>query len=242
MNGEVSVVLWNVEWAKPGRHRGNLVSSHISAANPQLICLTEGYADLAPAEGHVLTSSADYGYPRIDDRRKVVLWSKSTWEEATTEISDAMPGGRFTSGVTATSIGRVRVVGVCIPWKDAHVRTGRKDRRPWEDHVQYLTELGRWLATLHRNLPVLLLGDFNQRIPRCTQPLSVFEALTGALPVEWPIPTQGAITGRSDLAIDHLAHTPDLEAEISSVISGQDLDGTHLSDHFGFVLRMRQRS
>jgi hypothetical protein len=42
--------------------------------------------------------------------------------------------------VTDTPIGPIRFVGVCIPWRDAHVRTGRRDRAPWEDHLRFLEQ------------------------------------------------------------------------------------------------------
>jgi hypothetical protein len=42
--------------------------------------------------------------------------------------------------VTDTPIGPIRFVGVCIPWRDAHVRTGRRDRAPCEDHLRFLEQ------------------------------------------------------------------------------------------------------
>jgi len=52
----------------------------------------------------------------------VVLTSNEPWNDVVTEGPDGMPPGRFVTGVTHG----VRVVGVCIPWADAHVSTGRK--------------------------------------------------------------------------------------------------------------------
>ena len=48
-----------------------------------------------------------------------------------------LPGGRFVSGVTMG----IRFIGVCIPWQSAHVSTGRKDRKSWEDHLIYCRHL-----------------------------------------------------------------------------------------------------
>jgi hypothetical protein len=77
----------------------------------------------------------------------------------------------------------VRFIGVCIPWRDAHVKTGKKDKRPWEDHLPYCAALGRVIDRLSREPePICVLGDFNQRIPRAGQPPHMFDALMKALP------------------------------------------------------------
>ena len=64
-------------------------------------------------------------------------------------LPDRAARGRLVMAVTDTPDGPVRVVAVCIPWRDAHVRTGRADSRPWGEHVEFcgqLRELRRTLA------------------------------------------------------------------------------------------------
>ena len=52
-----------------------------------------------------------------------------------------MPPGRFVAGVTETSIGRVNVVGVCIPWSASRVRDSEDGREMWQDPREYLAGL-----------------------------------------------------------------------------------------------------
>ena len=62
----------------------------------------------------------------------------------------------FIAGTTKTPIGPVRIIGVCIPWDRAHISTGRKDRRPWEDHHAYLKRPAGVLAQQHQAIPAHL--------------------------------------------------------------------------------------
>ena len=55
-------------------------------------------------------------------------------------------------------------LGVCIPWRDAYVNSGRKDRKPWEDHPAGLTGFQKLRGRFPQSRTVVL-GDFNQRIP-----------------------------------------------------------------------------
>jgi hypothetical protein len=154
--------VWNVMWAKAGTERGEAVRKRLEEAGFDVICLTEGVVGgnrrprlkpggiqgscgLLPEGGYVIDSDPDYGYRMIEGRRKVLLWSRRPWREVDRVGDPGMPGGRFVSGVTETPAGDVRVVGVCIPWDWAHVKTGRKDRERWEDHLRYLGGLERYL-------------------------------------------------------------------------------------------------
>jgi endonuclease/exonuclease/phosphatase family metal-dependent hydrolase len=121
---------------------------------------------------------------------------------------------------------------VCIPWKDAHVRTGRKDRTPWEDHSTYLEGL-RQLVEQEKS-PLVVLGDFNQRIPRVSQPVLVAEQLSRcmdglqvctALPLAKPL-------------IDHIAVSQELLATKVEVIPDHDSEG-RLSDHRGVIAEFK---
>ncbi len=69
----------------------------------------------------------------------MLLWSKRPWSVVDPAGSEALPSGRLVAGITQTDLGPLTVVGVCIPWRDAHVRTGRKDRDPWQDHESWLS-------------------------------------------------------------------------------------------------------
>lgn len=139
-----------------------------------------------------------------------------------------MPEGRFIAATVQHPVGDIRIYGVCIPWKDAHVRSGRKDRASWEDHSTYLEGL-RKLIEQPRS-PLLVLGDFNQRIPRVSQPVLVAEKLSRcmdglqvctALPLEKPL-------------IDHIVVSPELVVTKVEVIPDHDQEG-RLSDHRGVI-------
>ena len=199
---------WNTNWAKPGTERGRCVAKRLAAPGCDLLCVTEAYAGILPAGGHVIDAGPDWGYTSAEGRRKVLLWSKRPWSGVDTVGSDALPGGRFVTGTTETAVGPLSVVGVCIPWRDAHVRTGRKDRVGWQDHESWLSGF----ATLHCRQArerTVVLGDFNQRIPRRRQPVSVYRAMRDAFS-GFCFATAGELAATAEGSIDHIAHTSDL--------------------------------
>ena len=138
---------WNTKWAVPNRARGLRVRARglrvkAALADPvcDVMCVTEGSEGLLP-KGYVIDGGTDWGYPvRPEDRRKVLLWSRSAWTEDLRFTRRARWPLR--KGSYRARIGQLTVVGVCIPWADAHVRTGRKDRRRWEDHEAWLRSFG----------------------------------------------------------------------------------------------------
>jgi hypothetical protein len=134
--------------------------------------LTEGYRELLPSDGQVIESEADYGYELKAGRRKVHLWSRTGWTDVDRVGHHSLPPGRYVSGLTATPAGPLRVLGVCIPWRSAHVNTGRQDREPWEDHHSYLRGLRVILEG--QTSPFVVVGDYNQRVPRRWQPVAVY--------------------------------------------------------------------
>lgn len=65
-------------------------------------------------------------------------------------------------------IGPVRVHAVCVPWSMAHVSGGHENRKPWEDHINFLNALEGVLGQeakdpANHELPLILAGDINQR-------------------------------------------------------------------------------
>lgn len=202
-----------------------------------IICLTEAYADLLPEPGHLITSTPDYGYPLKPGRRKVILWSRSPWRDVDALGHPELPRGRFVSGTTQTPAGEVRFVGICIPWKDAHVRTGRRDRTPWQDHLSFIHALEEHLLRIPAGLPAIVAGDFNQRLPRSHAPLPVAEALQHMLD-GFTVPTAGIIPPIGRQVIDHLAHTRALAATLVRAWPGTRADGLHLSDHDGVSVEL----
>ncbi len=164
----VRVGTWNVWWAKPGLKRAKPIRNILSAPDCDVLCVTEGDAGILPKDGHVIDAGTDWGYPlpkASPGRRKVLLWSKRPWTPVFDRLQHELPGGRLVAGVTETPIGKVTVVGACIPWRDAHVNSGRRDRERWQDHLVWLTGFER-LAYAKARWRTVVLGDFNQRIPK----------------------------------------------------------------------------
>ena len=107
------LVNWNVEWATPRSRRTPEILSRIGRHAPEVICLTETHERLLSGDGYTICSQADYGYGRREGRRKVLLWSLQPWEQVDDVGIDSLPPGRFVSGVTQTSVGRITVTG-CV--------------------------------------------------------------------------------------------------------------------------------
>jgi endonuclease/exonuclease/phosphatase family metal-dependent hydrolase len=143
------------------------------------------------------------------------------------------------AGVTPTPLGDFRVAGVCIPWAKAHVDTGRRDRATWEDHLAYLGGLTEWLP--ERPSTALVLGDFNQRVPKRYQPQHALDALRHALLDRLELATAGEIPGVGKQSIDHICHSQDLVFTSVTGISNMGPDGRQLSDHFGLGVRFSRR-
>lgn len=229
----VTVVNWNVAWARPGTPRGEEILRRIAAARPHVICLTEANLDFLPSDGYLIASAADYGYNAPKGRRKALLWSRCPWENVDTVGSATLPEGRFVAGTTATDAGPLRFIAVCVPWRDAHVHTGRRDRRPWEDHITYLQGLIDLLGK--RSLDgTILLGDFNQTLPRTRAPLEAYRLLRIVSGLGLNFVTDGLLGERGTPTIDHVAVGPGLTVSRLSVLSNDGPD-KQLSDHYGIV-------
>lgn len=227
----VRIGTWNTRWAKPGTPRGQRVGAALAVAGCDILCVTEGYAKILPQPGHLVDAGDGWGYASKDGRRKVLLWSRRPWTNVDPRGSDALPAGRFVAASTETALGRLSVVGVCIPWRDAHVHTGRKDRKPWQDHEAWLAGFAA-LPYRRAARRTVVLGDFNQRIPRQRQPHRVYDALQRVL-AGFAVPTAGEVAGAGEPSIDHIAHSPDLALHRGFGIWPRLSAGAALSDHFG---------
>lgn len=228
----VRIGTWNTEFKKPNTPKGEIIGEKLAATDCDILCVTEGYAGILPSGGHVIDAGQDWGYRIVKGRRKVLLWSKRPWTPHTHALgSEEIPKGRFVAGTTETTSGvGLTIVGACIPWSHSHVSTGTKNRRPWEDHEAWLAgfEKIRYRFPASR---CVVLGDFNQKIPRTWAPRRVFGSLKQAFK-GFEFATEGVLPG--DLrAIDHIAHTPDLKPRSIEIWHKECADGTNLSDHFG---------
>lgn len=238
MSELLSITLWNVWWASRASDRGSFFIRRLADLSSHVVCITEGHSNILPDSGHIITSVPDYGYPLKPGRRKVLLWSSQFWRDVDILGSPLLPPGRFVAGTTDTPLGPTRFIGVCIPWPYAHVHTGQRNRQPWEDHQTYLQHLRLVLQERDRALPTVLLGDFNQRVPRARQPDHVFSMLTGTLSPDFKFATAGAIAGAPDLSIDHLA-VDSFQPVSTDFVSHCDATGNQMSDHFGLRVLLK---
>jgi hypothetical protein len=225
---------WNAAWAKPGTRRGLEVAEILASLNADVIVLTEGFEALLPAGGHVIDGGDDWGYvDLVVGRRKVLVWSRSPWESVSNCETGAM-AGRFVSGITMTPAGRLHVFGVCIPWRDAHVRTGRRDRAPWQEHVEGCRQLGDHIGDRDQSIPLIVAGDLNQRIPRQRQPQEVADELALVLD-GFVIHTDGET--EQGALIDHIVTTDELLCGQLFTRSGKS-EIRQLSDHAGVAVEL----
>ena len=210
----LKISCWNSDWATPSSKRGKFF---IEKFDSDIICLTEGYENLLPKDGYIISSHEDYGYKSKNGRRKVILWSKNEWTDIDKLGSKYIPSGRFISGVTSG----IRIIGLCIPWRFAHVSTGRKDRKPWEDHLSFIQNLS------FSNQKTIILGDFNQNIPKKNQPEKVFSSLSNMI--------DGFNLLTTNMGLIHIVISTDLIAESIEKIAtknNSDHDGINCSIKF----------
>ena len=227
------IATWNVEWATPRSRRTPEILRRLADLDADVLCLTEADHRLLAGDGHTINAQPDYGYGYQATRRKALLWSKNPWEDVDDVGHEAMPPGRFISGVTQTSLGELTVIGICIPWWGCRTeaRRGPDRKRRWEDHGQYL----ECLTELLRCRParrLVALGDFNQVIGAGSRaPKALQAALQAAFQTGMSIVSSELAFGQRK-SIDHIALSEDLAAESLGVISNIH-NGSRLSDHYG---------
>lgn len=223
------ILIWNTEWAKPNSPREKIIKKIIKNSNADLICITEGYLESWQDYKYVISSNEDYGYKIHKGRRKVILISKTSWNNVSEASDIKMPEGRFISGITND----INVIGVCIPWKDAHVRTGRKDKQAWEDHIDYLIGLQEILSNLAKQ--TLVMGDFNQRLPKKYAKKDAYDLMLKTFE-NMSFETKGKIQPINKQSIDHLCTTQTKVLSIESIDNFQN--DVRLSDHFGLIITL----
>ena len=224
----IRVATWNVKKATPQSKKGQRIQQIIKQINADIFVLTEGCKELMP-EGFVIEGGADWGYdPKPNCLRKVLLWSKYPLVNESLAEFTQIPPGRFVSATVQHPDGDFAIMAVCIPWPFAHVDSGRKDRDRWEDHITYLDGLQTLIEQVQT--PLIVAGDFNQRIPRGNQPHKVSDKLSQCING-----LQVCTAVKLDkLLIDHIAISPHFSSSKIEIIDDHDSFG-NLSDHRGVV-------
>ncbi|MBZ9774067.1 endonuclease/exonuclease/phosphatase family protein [Mesorhizobium sp. CO1-1-8] len=210
----------------------------IAALSPAVICLTEAFegstADLGGFEISVNGVSWSKETPL---ERKVVLWSGMPWTDIDCIGNEDLQSGGFIAATTRTPLGEIRVLGVCVPYHLASPM-GLSPRCPaWSQQVLFLAGLRQIIGSTGPRLPTVVLGDYNQFVPRIWGSLEASFALSEALN-DLVICTDGQIKGVDRPAIDHIALSADLKPLSIQGIDEYDANGRKLGDHFGVAVRV----
>lgn len=227
--GTARISTWNLERKKPDSLRGAEAVDVLHEQGSDVSVLTEVRTGFPGRDGHTAFASPPAGDWFADDERKVGIWSVEPLDVV--EFDSSIDPTRFVAARTNTPIGRLMILGVCIPWHMAEVthRSGPK-RSPWELHIAYLKHLAAIMGGLGE--PFVVAGDFNQCYPRVKYGnRRAAEALERAFAgVE--IITAGTVSGCERPGIDHIALGHGLSTER---VQGwrHDATGNRLSDHDG---------
>ena len=232
------VLTWNVQWASGGRLP--LVCERLAQAGADVLVVTEGSAAVVPPGYDVASADADWGYRVTQpERRKVLLASRLPMADVTTTTPEGMPGGRLVSATIHHGTTPVRVDGVCIPWRHAHVSSGRRDATPWSEHDAYLHGLSTVLRQDEPGVSRVVIGDFNQRVPARRQPTRIHDRLLDTLS-DLHVATTGLLPGLAAPGVNHVALSPGLTAVGVESIDRRSADGRPLSDHDGVIVDIEQ--
>ncbi len=195
----------------------------------------------------MVSAKPEPGKSAANYQRKVVIWSRFPWKCVDDLGSEDLPPGRFVAGTADTPVGQIRVIGVCIPWHNANVNVGAKDKVSWAEHSTYLQGLASILKR-KTSYPVVLTGDFNQQIGQVNRPYPPLSnpVRAGLQKAMLAGPTPGLTIATAGLglrgrrSIDHIAISSDLSA--GSLATIDNMDGERrLSDHFGVVADLSTR-
>ncbi|TDT14607.1 endonuclease/exonuclease/phosphatase family metal-dependent hydrolase [Ilumatobacter fluminis] len=227
------VATWNLEWAVPGTERHGGALRQLESVDADIVVTTEDSLHDWEPYPHRVDGGADWGYRFVDGRRKVIAWSRSPWSDVEV-VERGACRGRFVRARTVAHGVDVQVLAVCIPWRDAHVRSGRRDRTGWDEHLEFCEELGNQIDATTAEGPTIVAGDFNQRIPRGSQPLRVAEALADCLG-QVTVATSGE--QQAGRLIDHIAVSRHFAVEAVQSWPNQ-IDGHRLTDHSGAAVEI----
>lgn len=234
-DGAARILTWNIERKRPSAPTGSAGVELLFGQSPDVMVLTEAKTCFPARDGH-LVWCRPLPHPHLEpDDRRVVMWSRNPWTDVDDLGDDALPEGRYVRATTETPLGPLTVVGVCIPWHMSGVSVGTKDRKPWEDHIDYLRLLPSLLQAADG--PLVVAGDYNQRIPRDRTRRDAAAALSDCFQ-GFDVATAGRVEGVDKGLIDHVALTPDLRADACWAWPAT-VNGVRMSDHAGVGVDVR---
>lgn len=227
------ILTWNMQRHDPSSTKGRELGARILAQAADLVCLTEAHAGSAAVLGYEeISAEGVHWSPQKPSERKVVLGGKRHWTEVDEFGSEGLQSGAFVAGTTELPLGAVRVIGVCIPYHAASPFGQRPKARQWSEHLRFLDALHAYLSTRDHDLPLVVLGDYNQFLPRIWGAKAAHEKLLEALGAA-RIVTGGCLAIVERPSVDHIAITGELSARNVWGIDEHDARGKPISDHFG---------
>lgn len=233
------IVNWNLARHAPDAWQGVELTSRIKAARPDLLCVTEAHThSLNELGGHVLTDRGVLWGEEIETECKVALWSANEWTDETPLPGLSELGGAIFAR-TISPLGPLQVVAVCMPYNMAWPKNAGFDSRPepWSQHLAFLERLKPVLAGLDKDIPAVVLGDFNQFLPLNWGSWEAHHALNDTLG-GLQIVTSGAIEPVGEQTVDHVAISHQLRAASIEGLTRYTDDDRAFSDHFGIVVRL----
>jgi len=232
------VLTWNFARHAPASWQADAMVARIGEQSPDMVCLTEAHeASLAAMPGHTLSSRGAYWSASAESERKVLAWSKAPWTDVQ-ELTAVSAISGVVCGITEGPLGPVRVVGVCIPYHMASPYGVEERAKPWSIHMAYLDALGPALHALRESgPPVLVIGDFNQRVPSEWGVHEVRAKFDHTF-AHFDIVTRGDVPAIGEPSIDHIAVTRELRAKQVVGLPRFDAEGKPLSDHFGVFVEL----
>ncbi|WP_084558363.1 endonuclease/exonuclease/phosphatase family protein [Mesorhizobium sp. LNJC394B00] len=240
MNGTTSLfVTWNIERRCPSSRQARTMIERIAALSPDVVCLTEAFeGSTAELGGFEISVTGVFWSREAALERKVVLWSRNPWTDVDPLGNQELQTGGFIAAITTTPLGDIRVLGVCIPYHLASPMSVAPRCPAWSQQLLYLSGLRRLIASRTAGLPMVVLGDYNQFVPRIWGSKAASLALSDALN-DLSVCTGGKIEVVNRPAIDHMALSPELRPFSVNGIDEHDANGRKLSDHFGVAVRVR---
>jgi hypothetical protein len=124
-----------------------------------------------------------------------------------------------------------------VPWSHAHVSTGRRDRKSWEDHIAFLSALIAYEGLVDPAYPTILVGDFNQTVPPKRAPEEARKLLSVLLD-KFELAPPLNIANRT---VCHMLLSPGLSVTAMNELPAM-IDRLRLSDHHRHVHQLTRRS
>ncbi|WP_406680584.1 endonuclease/exonuclease/phosphatase family protein [Hyphomonas sp. FCG-A18] len=229
------IINWNIERHGPGSWQAASLTGDIAVLKPDLVCLTEAWKQtLSQLDGYSVSAPGAAWSAQDPDERKVLLWSRRSWENVEVAHELDSLGGCLT-GLTTIGPDKVRIVGLCIPYQFASPLGQVSKAKQWEMHERFLCKLEPLLSKWSTERPMIVLGDFNRRMPRSWGPKKSYELLERVFE-RLNIVTTGSLDNVDDRTVDHVAVSSQFNPSQVMGIPAESADGRKRSDHFGVMV------